>query len=205
MAEKMTETVASVWMSPQVLVPAISVLVASVIIPLLIHWLKGRREFSIKIFELRKEAYTKYFEKYEKAAEGLAQDYKEFSQITLKEEFQKLLESDSSSQAIVNFSEAIGKFPEKIQSSYSKATEQVTNLKIIGSNELLELVKKFECLNKEMLEMSSEWLSEMQGSLTMPDFNSPVAEKLKQKGLRAQILKEEIIAQMRKELASDRY
>lgn len=204
MAEASTIIVAtsSTWLTPAVIVPAISVLVASVIVPLLLHWLKGRRERTAKIFELRKEAYTKYFEKYEKASEDVGQNYEKFSQVTLKEEFLKLLKSDSSPEAIVEFSNAIRDIPEKIQSSYRKATEEITNLKIIGSDKLLEIVKEFEEINKEILGMSSEWLSEMQGTLTMPNFNSPIAKQMTQKGIRAQEIKEKVIEQMRKELGT---
>lgn len=177
-------------------------LIASVLVPLLLHWLKGRRGRTKKIFELRKEAYTKYFEKYEKASEDVGQNYEKFSQVTLKEEFLKLLKSDSSPEAIVEFSNAIRDIPEKIQSSYRKATEEITNLKIIGSDKLLEIVKEFEEINKEILEMSSEWLSEMQGTLTMPNFDSPIAKQMTQKGIRAQEIKEKVIEQMRKELGT---
>ncbi len=206
MAGEAATTVAatSTWLTPTVIVPAATVLVASVIIPLLLHWLKGRRERANKIFDVRKEAYTKYFEKYEKASEGVGQDYEEFSQVTLKEEFLKLLQSDTSPEAIVEFSNAVGKIPEKIQSSYRKATEEITNLKIIGSGNLLALVKEFEKINKEILEMSSKWLAEMQGTFAMPDFESPIAKEMTQKGIRAQELKEQIIEQMRKELGTDK-
>jgi hypothetical protein len=206
MAGEAATTVAatSTWLTPTVFVSAVTVLVASVIIPLLLHWLKGRRERADKIFDIRKEAYTKYFEKYEKASEDVGQDYEEFSQVTLKEEFLKLLRSDTSPEAIVEFSNAVGNIPEKIQSSYRKATEEITSVKIIGSEKLLELVKEFEKTNKEILEMSSKWIAEMQGTFTMPDFESPIAKEMTEKGIHVQELKEQIIEQMRKELGTDK-
>lgn len=84
-----------------------------------------------------------------------------------------------------------------------KATEEIINLKIIGSVKLLKLVQKFEEINKEILDISSEWLSEMQGTLTMTNFDSPIAKQMTQKGIRVQELKEKILEQMREELGTN--
>ena len=91
----------------------------------------------------------------------------------------------------------------QIQDAHRKATEEITTLKILGSSRLLELTTEFEQLNQEILELSSEWLSEMQQALTMSDFEAPIAKKMKEKGQRAKALKEEIINQMRIELKFD--
>ena len=51
--------------------------------------------------------------------------------------------------------------------------------------------------------MSSEWLNEMQPTFTMPDFEAPIAKKMKEKGFSVKELKEQIIKQMRVELKLD--
>ena len=71
------------------------------------------------------------------------------------------------------------------------------------NGQALELTTEFEQLNQEILELSSEWLSEMQQAFTMPDFEAPIAKKMKEKGQKAKDLKEEIINQMRIELKLD--
>ena len=43
----------------------------------------------------------------------------------------------------------------------------------------------------------------MQQALTVPDFEAPIAKKMKEKGQKAKELKEEIINQMRIELKLD--
>ncbi len=198
------ETVAiAAWFDPKIVVPAVCVLLASIIVPILLHYLKGRREREEKLLEIRTKAYTEYFRKYEEAAKGVGNDYEEFSKVTLKNEFRKLLESGSSPDAIIEFQDAVGKFPHQIQDSHRKATEEITNLKVLGSSRLLELTTEFEQLNQEILELSSEWLGEMQQALTVPDFEAPIAKKMKEKGQRAKDLKEEIINQMRIELKLD--
>jgi len=199
-----SETVAiAAWLDPKIVVPAVCVVLASVIVPILLHYLKGRREREQKLLEIRTKAYTEYFKKYEEAAKGVGNDYEEFSKVTLKNEFRKLLESGNSPDAIIEFQDAVGKFPHQIQDAHRKATEEITTQKIIGSSRLLELTTEFEQLNQEILELSSEWLSEMQQAFTMPDFEAPIAKKMKEKGQRAKALKEEIINQMRIELKLD--
>jgi hypothetical protein len=199
-----SETVAiAVWLAPKIVVPAVCIVLASVIVPILLHYLKGRREREQKLLEIRTKAYTEYFKKYEEAAKGVGNDYEEFSKVTLKNEFRKLLESGDSPDAIIEFHDAVGKFPHQIQDAHRKATEEITTLKILGSSRLLELTTEFEQLNQDILELSSEWLGEMQQALTMPDFEAPIAKKMKEKGQKAKDLKEEIISQMRIELKLD--
>ncbi|APR66590.1 hypothetical protein CN03_06355 [Thalassolituus oleivorans] len=191
------------WFSPALIIPAIGLLLASVVVPLLLHYLKGRRDKKDKIFEIRTKVYTEYFKTFEEAAKGIGEDYEKFSKVTFKDAFLKLLESESSPEAIVEFQGVVGDFPSKIQDSHRKATEQTTTLKILGSKKLYDLTKEFEVLNQEILEMSSEWLAELNQSLVMPDFEAPIALKMKEKGLRARDLKDEIIDQMRAELNHD--
>lgn len=191
------------WFSPALVIPAIGLLLASVVVPLLLHYLKGRRDKKNKILEIRTKVYTEYFKTFEDAAKGVGEDYEKFSKVTLRDAALKLLKADNSPEAIVEFQELVGDFPNKIQDSHRKATEQTTTLKILGSNKLYELTKEFETLNQEILEMSSEWLAEFQQSLAMPDFEAPIAIKMKEKGLRAIDLKDKIIDQMRAELNQD--
>jgi hypothetical protein len=203
-ASEVAQTIsASAWLDPKLIVPSIGVVLASVIVPLLLHYLKGKREREDKLLEIRTNVYTEYFRKYEEAARGVGENYVNFSKVTMKNAFRELLESDSSPDAIIKFQDTVGKFPHQIQESHRKATEEITTLKILGSSKLLELTTAFESLNQEMLEMSSEWLNELNQSLAMPDFDAPMARKMKEKGIKAKELNDEIINQMRAELKLD--
>ncbi|HEJ7890033.1 hypothetical protein ACJ8QF_03760 [Serratia sp. CY81684] len=188
------------WLDPKIVVPAIGVVLASVIVPILLHYLKARREREYKILEIRTQVYTEYFKKYEEAAANVGVDYEEFSKVTLRNAFRNLLESESSPDAIIKFQDEVSKFPYQIQDSHRKATEETTSLKILGSDNLFKLTSQFELLNQEILEMSSVWIGEMQHALTTPDFEAPIAKKMKEKGQKAKSLKDEIINQMRSEL-----
>jgi hypothetical protein len=190
----------SAWIDPKLIIPAVCVILASVIVPILLHHLKGRRERNDKIFDIRKVVYTEYFKKYEEAAASLGQDYEHFSKVTFKDAFYKLLESDSSSESIVDFQQVVGEFPLKVQDSHRKTTQELTSLKVLGSSKLLSLTKEFEGLNNQMLTLMPEWLGELNQSMTMPDFEAPIAIRMKKLGAQAESLKESIIQQMRIEL-----
>ncbi len=193
-------TCLATWLDPKIVVPAIGVVLASVIVPILLHYLKARREREYKILEIRTQVYTEYFKKYEEAAANVGVDYEGFSKVTLRNAFRNLLESESSPDAIIKFQDEVSKFPHQIQDSHRKATEETTSLKILGSDNLFKLTSQFELLNQEILEMSSVWIGEMQHALTTPDFEVPIAKKMKEKGQKAKSLKDEIINQMRSEL-----
>lgn len=197
-----TEEIAknSSWLTPEIVVPAVCVIVASAVISLLLHYLKGRRERDDKILEIRTKVYTEYFKKFEEAASNVGQDYEHFSKVTMKDAFFKLLQSESSPEAIVEYQETVGNFPHMIQDSHRKATEEITTLKILGSNELLKLTEQFEELNQEILNLSSAWLHEIQSTMLQPDFEAPIAQQMKKLGQRAKELKNLIIKQMRDEI-----
>ncbi|WP_421346102.1 hypothetical protein [Aeromonas veronii] len=188
------------WFDPKIVVPAIGVVLASVIVPILLHILKEKRAREDKILEIRTEVYSDYFRKFEEAAKGVGVDYEQFSKVTLRNAFKELLEAGSSPDAIIKFQDEVGRFPHQIQDSHRKATEEITTLKILGSERLFQLTSEFEQLHQEILEMSSKWLGEMQVALVTPDFETPIANEMKALGERAKSLKDEIINQMRAEL-----
>lgn len=188
------------WLDPKVLAPAMGVVVASVIVPLLLHWLKGRRERSDKLLELRTKVYTEYFRKYEQAAILVANDYENFSKVTLKNAFRELLEADNSPSAIIAFQEAVNAFPEQVMAAHRKATEEITTLKIVGSTKLLALTNEFEALSEEMLTASTAWIKELS---VLPDDaveDRPAAREIAEKAATLKQLKASIILQMREEI-----
>ena len=131
-------------------------------------------------------------------------DYKVFTKVTLKSAFIYLLESDSSAVSIIKLSDEISRFTFQIQQSHRKSTEEISSLKILGSDELFRLINDFEKLNQEIIMLSSEWLKELNEALVTPDFEAPIAKKMKTKGEEINELKDKIIKQMRIELSIDR-
>ena len=192
--------VLAAWLNPKIVVPAIGVVLASVIVPILLHILKAKKEREYKILEIRTKVYSEYFRKFEEAANGVGVDYEHFSKVTLRNAFKNLLKAGDSHDAITKFHEEVGQFPHQIQESHRKATEEITTLKILGSEKLFHLTSEFEQLHQEILEMSAKWLDEMQMALAGPDFEAPIAKEMRSLGERAKNLKNEIISQMRAEL-----
>ncbi|MFN1128608.1 hypothetical protein ACJK9F_002110 [Lelliottia nimipressuralis] len=192
------------WFEPKIVIPALTAIVigvlASVIVPIFMHFSKSKREHKYKILDIRTKVYTEYFKKYEEAAAGVGVDYEMFSRVTLKNAFRDLLESNSSPEAIIKFSDEVGRFPFQIQESYRKSTEEISSLKILGSDELFKLTADFERLSQEIINLSTDWLGELNEALVSPDFETPIAKKMKAKGEEVKELKNRIIKQMRNEL-----
>lgn len=194
----------TLWLQPQVVVPVISTVLASVIIPILLHHLKYKRERAEMVFKARKEAYEEYFKKFEKSAANIGQEYDRYTNEILPQAFLKLLHSGNSPEGIIEFQATVGSFPHKIQESHRSALEEMTTLQIFASPTLLTLIKQYEELHREMMAQAAPWLQEANKKLTEPDLDSPIANEMKQRGTRISCLKDEIIAQMRTELGTDR-
>src|SRR6266702_220729 len=194
----------TLWLQPQVVVPVISTVLASVIIPILLHQLKNKRERAELVFKARKEAYEEYFKKFEKSAANIGQEYDRYTNEILPQAFLKLLQNGNSPEEIVEFQATVGSFPHKIQESHRSVLEEMTTLQIFASPNLLTLIKQYEELHREMMAQAAPWLQEASKKLTEPDLDSPIANEMKQRGTSISCLKDEIIAQMRVELGTDR-
>ena len=197
-------TTTEIWWVTKVIVPLVSVAIASAIIPLLLHKLKYKREREERLFEARKEAYKEYFQKFESAAKDLGNEYNHFSKVVMPEKFLKLLKSDSSPEAIAEFSDAVGELPQKIQNGYRKTTEEITCLQIICSNELVTLTSEFEQKYKKAMDMTSDWLQELNQTMSSPDLEAPIAKEMIVLGEEVKVLKDKIINQMREEIGSNK-
>jgi len=199
------QTIVEIWWVSKIIVPLIAVFVASVIIPLLLHRLKYKRERAEKLFEARKEAYKEYFKKIESAVSNAGQEYERFSREVMPQAFQKLLESNSSPEAIVEFEKTVGSIPMKIQEAYRKSSEEITGIQILCSKKLLEMLDEYEAKNKELMDRSVAWISELGKSMFNPDIDSPIAKEMQRIGEEIRNIKKNIIRQMRTEIGSDSF
>ncbi len=198
------EAVAEIWWVTKVVVPLAGILIASVIIPLLLHHLKYVRERKERLFEARRNAYHEYFKKIESAVSDAGQEYEGFSREIMPKAFLKLLESNNSPEPIVEFQQVVGEFPLRIQKAYRAASSEITTLQIVCSRPLMKLAEDFEVANKRLLDKSADWLGEMKGSMVQPDLETPVAKEMKTLGEDIRMCKQALVEQMRAELGSDR-
>jgi hypothetical protein len=199
-----TEAVAEIWWITKVVVPLAGVLIASVLIPLLLHHLKYVRERKERLFEARRNAYHEYFKKIESAVSDAGQEYEVFSREVIPKAFLKLLESNNSPEAIVEFQQVMGEFPLRIQKAYRTASSEITTIQIVCSRPLMKLAEDFEMANKKLLDKSADWLGEMKGSMVQPDLEAPVAKEMKALGEDIRICKQTLVEQMRAEFGSDK-
>jgi len=205
MGQQTNQMILEIWWVTKVVVPLAGVLIASVIIPLLLHSLKYKRERAEKLFESRKEAYKEYFKKIESAVSDAGQEYEKFSQEVMPEAFLKLLKGNNSPESIVEFQQTIGNIPLKIQKAYQKSAEEITSLQIICSEKLLEMTNEFESLNKALLDKSSSWLGELSTSMLKPNSETPEAKEMQLLGDKIRDQKKRIIQQMRDELGTNKF
>lgn len=178
------------------------VIIASVVVPFLLHHFKYKREREEMLFVARKDAYIEYFKKFEASAAAVAQEYEVFSREVMPQAFRKLLESNNSPESVVEFQQTVGEFPHKIQRTCSRVSEEMTSLKVMCSEELYLLIEQFEDLNQKMVRQTSEWLGEMQQSMGTPDMEMPNAKQMTNYGKQVKGLKNEIIRKMRAEIGS---
>jgi hypothetical protein len=204
MAAQGPEAITEIWWITKVVVPLGGILIASVIIPLLLHHLKYARERKERLFEARRNAYHEYFKKIEAAVSDAGQEYEVFSREVMPKAVLKLLKSSNSPEAIVEFQQIVGDFPLRIQTAYRKASSEITTLQIVCSRPLMKLAEEFEMANKKLLDKSADWLGEMKGSMAQPDLEAPVAKAMKALGEDIRMCKQALVEQMRAELGSDR-
>jgi len=193
-----------IWWVSKVFVPLFGILLASVIIPLLLHRLKYKREREDRLFEARKEAYGEYFRKIESAASEAGQEFEKFSREIMPKAFLKLLQSNNSPEAIVEFEQTVGNFPLKIQDAYRKSSQEITSLQILCSERLLRMMDEFEAINKKLLDKSVEWLGELQQTMAKPNMEAPIAKEMQALAEEIRVLKQQIVRQMRQEIGSDK-
>jgi len=178
-------------------------IIASVIVPFLLHHFKYKREREEMLFVAKKDAYIEYFKKFEDSAAAVAQEYEVFSRETMPQAFLKLLESNNSPEGIAEYQQTVGEFPQNIQRTFSRVSEEMTSLRIMCSDELYRLIEQFEELNQKMMKQTSEWLSEMQTSMGNPSIEMPVAKEMTNYGEQIKEMKNNIIQKMREEIGSN--
>jgi len=178
-------------------------IIASVIVPFLLHHFKYKREREEMLFVAKKDAYLEYFKKFEDSSAAVAQEYEVFSRETMPQAMIKLIESNNSAEGIAEYQQTVGEFPQNIQRTYSRVSEEMTSLKIMCSDELYHLIEQFEELNQKIMKQTSEWLGEIQASMGSPNMEMPVAKEMTNYGEQVKAMKNEIIRKMREEIGSN--
>ena len=193
------------YFSPTVVASVLCTAIASVMIPLVLHYLKARKEDRDRLFQIRREAYTEYFKRFEDASSDISYDFEKFQKETLPTHFRKLLESNSSPEAMVEFQAAVGEFPAKVMRSFEKINNEITGLQIVASPRVLELTNEFEAINRALLNSTTPWLEGLKQGMLTPAGQAPhTSEELVGLGMRLRLCRTSIVMQMRKELGANK-
>lgn len=199
------------WIEPKYIIPAFMVLLSSGLFPFLLHKYKVRREREEKLFDTRKEEYQQYFKKMEEAARLAGQDYDKYLSETLPNACRKLYESNSSPEALVEYQKTISDFTKGVSDGFQKATNELVSLRIVCSNQLIELLDVFEDTYQSMMNLQPQMLEELKVSLTTESFitgqfsfDTPSKVKMTELGALLADTKGKIIKTMRLELGYER-
>jgi len=199
------------WIEPKYIIPAFMVLLSSGLFPFLLHKYKVRREREEKLFDTRKEEYQLYFKKMEEAARLAGQDYDKYLSETLPNACRKLYESNSSPEALVEYQKTISDFTKGVSDGFQKATNELVSLRIVCSNQLIELLDVFEGAYQSMMNLQPQMLEELKVSLTTESFitgqfsfDTPSKVRMTELGALLADTRGKIIKTMRVELGYER-
>src|SRR5947207_15982403 len=119
------EAITEIWWITKVVVPLGGILIASVIIPLLLHYLKYGRERRERLFEARRNAYHEYFKKIESAVSDAGQEYEVFSREFMPRAFLKHLTGNNYQESILEYQQIVDDIPLRIQTTEPTVTEEI--------------------------------------------------------------------------------
>ena len=200
----------STWIDPKYIFPAVLMLISSGLFPFLMHKYKLAREREEKLFDTRKEEYQGYFKKMEEAARLAGKDYDHYLTHTLPRASRRLLESNSSPEAVAEYQQTLHDFTKELNEGYQKATNELVSLRIVCSDKLAALLDEFEGTYQEMMNLQPRMLQEIRESMTFEafqtgqfEFETPSKEEMTKLGTNLVAVRNNIIATMRRELGYD--
>ena len=185
----------------QILNPAIvSVIVTSIVAPFIFYFLKRRDEIKKRNFEVRYTEYKKYL--------NTLENISSLSRITFEKDFMKIANDcfsdilsnpQDSNAALIRLNSGLQELTANLRTSFTQAQNELHGLKLVCSQNLLDMINEFISLQNELISKSTEfmgrWKEYVGKEQSFFENNS-----FKELGQRANSLYEDILKQMRKEL-----
>lgn len=185
----------------EILNPAlISLVVTSIVAPLIFYFLKRFDETRNRNFEVRYEEYKKYL--------NTLENISSLSRITFENDFMNIVNEcfrdilskpEESSSALIKLNTALQELTAKLRTSFSQAMNELNGLKLVSSQKLFEMVNEFASIQKELIEKSTEFMGKWQQYIGKEKTFFANSE-INNLGMSANSLYEDILKQMRKEL-----
>lgn len=184
-----------------ILQPAVVAAIVSAIIgPLIFFLLKRWDDKKRRSFEIRYEEYKHYLKALEQIASSSHADFERFMSETYASCMNEILTTEGQSpDPLVRLNQEANNLTADVRKSFTQATQELHGLRLVCSEKLLQKVNEYVNIQRELIDSSCS----VMGNLDQMDINNPSASlsgEMKKKGERTQVLFEEIVQQMRKEL-----
>lgn len=149
---------------------------------------------------MRYSEYKHYLRTLDEITSASRQDMEKFMHETVAETFNTIItEPEESDAALIELNSALLSMSSNMQQTFAKAEGELHGLKLVASEELLDMVNEYVELQRDILNESVEMMENWQEV----DLDNPMASvsgEVRRKGEQAQELYQEILHKMRSEL-----
>ena len=182
--------------------PAIvSTVITAILVPLMFYFLKRRDEQKKRYFEVRYAEYKKYLQVLEEIVAATRIDFEQSYMKTVASILKDMFaDPDNAATHAVRLNAALDALGSQMRQTFTRATSELHGLRLVCSDKLLGMVDEFVQLQRDLMD---EAIAVMANAKNV-DINNPEAAMtgaMKEKGQRAQPLFDQILQQMRAELA----
>lgn len=183
------------------LTPAIvSTIITGILAPMIFYYLKRRDEEKKRNFDVRYAEYKHYLKTLDEITAAVQLDAEKFYTETIADTFRSILSGEEDGDAVlIKMSDSLMSMTANIQKTFSRAEGELHGLKLVCSDELLEMIDEYVELQRELLSAVTRMMENWRNI----DMSNPITSlngEVKDKGDRAQMLYTAILKQMRKEL-----
>lgn len=185
----------------EILQPAVVAAIVSAIVgPLIFFLLKQWDDKKRRNFEIRYAEYKHYLKALEQIASSSHADFERFMSETYASCMNEILTTEGQSSApLVRLNQEMNNLTASVRKSFTQATQELQGLRLVCSEKLLHKVNEYVSIQRELIDSSCS----VMGKLNQININDPgasISGEMKEKAERTQILFEDIVQKMRKEL-----
>jgi hypothetical protein len=185
----------------KILQPAIVAAVMTAIIgPLIFFLLKRWEDKKRRNFEIRYAEYKHYLKALEQVATTSYVDFESLIGETYANCLKEILASEGqSNEPLLRLNQEVNNLTANVRKSFTQATQELNGLRLVCSEKLLGKVNEFVNIQRQLIDEACHLMGKM-NKININNPSSIITGEMKAKSERSQVLFEEIVRQMRKEL-----
>ena len=184
------------WLTPAAVGAALAFLVQ--------HWLQRRQDRDKRILDVRFEQYQRYLVTLETIAQATNAEFQSRILQAMPSHLARILaDPNNSNDVLVEMSQDLSMLISRMSEGLSKASNELQGLRLVCSPRLLEMVEEYVEIQRQLFVDASNLLNSFQGSAGAGEVPSP-PPGTSERARDAEMLLQEIVRQMRKELGTDR-